>query len=280
MSTAPVPPYPVIIVNVRPDGSAHLNVAGRHVDFEQAPIEDTRRAVTAYGTELADALRRPVRMRTMDPEGEWLVAVHPNGSVTELPPAEEGPRRPRKQPAAPRLPAVATPPPPQSDSSESPTSPRRVFQPWARIPDPRPRTAPKVPLEHDPDATEFAQRPAWGASSAILTFGPGTQACVTTSALIGRRPVAGAREEAAMLVLIDDDARSISRTHLRVDWHDNRLWATDLASSNGTRVERSGERTHELVPWQPFELLHGDIAELGDVRVTVSLTTTATEKLA
>ena len=97
MSTAPIPAYPVVYVDVAVDGSAHVNVAGRHEHFDPAPSDVTRRAVTAYAAAVAAELRRPVRTRITDPDGQWLVAVHPTGTVTDLAEAPQKAARPRRQ---------------------------------------------------------------------------------------------------------------------------------------------------------------------------------------
>lgn len=106
MSTAPIPAYPIVYVDVASDGSAHVNVAGRHEHFDPAPGDVTRRAVTAYAAAVAAELHRPVRTRITDPDGQWLVAVHPTGTVTDL---AEAPRKQldpagRRSPFPPRKP--------------------------------------------------------------------------------------------------------------------------------------------------------------------------------
>jgi len=84
MPSLPIPNYPVIMVDVRADGSAHVNVAGRHVDYPAGDVTETRTAVIAYAADLARSLNRPVRMTTSGPDSIWKLAVHPNGTVTDL----------------------------------------------------------------------------------------------------------------------------------------------------------------------------------------------------
>jgi hypothetical protein len=88
MTAAPIPSYPVIYVDVRADGSAHLNVAGRHIYYPAGPLADTRAAVTRYAVDMALTLGRPVRINTTDPAGTFRMAAHPNGTLTDLAPAE------------------------------------------------------------------------------------------------------------------------------------------------------------------------------------------------
>jgi len=84
MPSLPIPNYPVIMVDVRADGSAHLNVAGRHVDYPAGDIAETRTAVISYAADLARSMNRPVRMTTSGPDSIWKLAVNPNGTVTDL----------------------------------------------------------------------------------------------------------------------------------------------------------------------------------------------------
>jgi len=283
MSTPPVPSYPVIYVNVSADGSGHLNVAGQHHDYPVGSPEYTRRAVTAFATDLAGELRRAVRMQITDSQGQWLVAVHPNGTVTDLEAAAEKPRRARKQSVAvPPTPGLSAAPHDQAlrpmPSPPTYRVPTRHASPVAPLQSPPAAPAPvveAVPLDDELEETRFSKRnPTAPAREpvATLTFNTGDVAQIPPGgALIGRRPTTGPGEDVELTVAVDDQPKSVSRTHLRVEWHDNGLWATDQASSNGTRIERAHEVPRDLVPWQPFQLHHGDVAELGDVRVTVAI---------
>lgn len=285
MSTPPVPLFPVIFVNVASDGGGHLNVAGQHHDYPVGSPEYTRRAVTAFATELAGELRRPVRMQITDSQGRWLVAVHPNGTVTDLEAAAEKPRRARKQsvavaPAPSRLlvapqmsaarPTIAPP------TYRVPTRPAAPVAPMQPPPPEPPAVLEPGPLDDELEETRFSSRkvpaPPPREPFATLAFSTGDVAQIPPGgALIGRRPTADPGEDVGLIVAVDDGPKSVSRTHLRVEWYDNALWATDRASSNGTRIERTNDPPRDLVPWQPSQLQHGDVAELGDVRVVVTI---------
>ncbi|HOV99840.1 MAG TPA: FHA domain-containing protein [Rhodoglobus sp.] len=270
--SAPVPAYPVVYVDVAPDGSAHVNVAGRHEHLDSAPSDVTRRAVTEYATAVAAELHRPLRMQITDPDGKWLVAVHPNGTVTDLAEPAAKARRPRKQ--AVTVPATAAAPSPGTIGPPPITTPApAVHRPPARPA--QPIAPPPAPAHVDLEHTHLAQRPTPARAAAVpaatLQFSTGDVAHVTGAALIGRRPAADEGEDVDLLVNVDDESRMLSRTHLRIEWHDGALWATDRASSNGTTIERAGTATLELTPWQPLQLHDQDVAVLGDVRLTVSL---------
>lgn len=275
MSTAPIPAYPVVYVDVAGDGSAHVNVAGRHEHFDPAPSEVTRHAVTAYAAAVAAELHRPVRTQITDPDGQWLVAVHPTGTVTDLAAAPQKAARPRKQavtvPAAqasPRPERRPVDPPPAT--TPAPTYYRPPLRGSAPIaPPPAAEPAVDVELERTRLARRSVQEPR--PPTATLRFSTGDVAHVVGAALIGRKPAGDAGENVDLMVTVDDESRMLSRTHLRVEWHDGALWATDRASSNGTTIERPGAAPVELTPWQPFQLYDQDVAVLGDVRLAVSV---------
>ena len=109
MPSLPIPNYPVIMVDVRADGSAHVNVAGRHVDYPAGNETETRTAVIAYAADLARSMNRPVRMTTSGPDSIWKLAVHPNGTVTDLTAENAKPKRRRRTPLEQRPSGAAVP---------------------------------------------------------------------------------------------------------------------------------------------------------------------------
>jgi hypothetical protein len=261
MTTAPIPSYPVIYVDVRADGSAHVNVAGRHIDYPAGPLADTRAAVTRYAVEMALTLGRPVRINTTDPAGTFRMAAHPDGTLTDLAAAEGKPKRRRrlqpKQTPAPTTGSTAVIRPATEPSPAVPTLPVVVAKP-ADVP-------------HDElEATRLAPpRPA--VRAAVLMFSTGETFTVTGSALIGRRPTALDDEVIDKLVTVDDTTRTVSKTHFRVEWHANHFWIADRDAANGVILQRQGAADATLAAWQPHELQHGDVLLIGDVTVTVTI---------
>ena len=105
----PIPNYPVIMVDVRADDSTHLNVAGRHVDYPAGDVTETRTAVISYAADLARSMNRPVRMTTSGPDSIWKLAVHPNGTVTDLAAENAKPKRRPRTPLEQRPSGAAVP---------------------------------------------------------------------------------------------------------------------------------------------------------------------------
>lgn len=256
MPSTPIPNYPVIMVDVRADGSAHVNVAGRHVDYPAGDIAETRTAVIAYAADLARSMNRPVRMTTSGPDGIWKLAVRPNGTVTDLAAENAKPkRRPRTVLEQPSTAAAGTTATIDRTPAPPPLAP-----------------APVVERSVVGEATQLEQRPSGAAVPiATLTFSTGVVARIRSATLLGRRPTAQGGESTDELLAVDDGSRTISKTHARLEWRDDGLWITDRQSANGTIVDRPGQNPADLTAGQPYQLIVGDVVRLGDVTFTVSL---------
>lgn len=236
-----IPTYPVIHVNVAADGSAHLNVAGDHRDYPAGPIETTREQIIGYAVEVAARLGRGVRMTTVDPTGQWKLAVFPTGEVEPLEPA---PARGRGRSA----PTV------KIDVDElAGVTVLRAPPPIPPMPAAPARTATRAPV-------------------AVLRFTTGDVAHVTDRAILGREPES-ARDAAAegwQQVEVIDTSKTMSRAHAELTWSDDRLLIRDRGSGNGTTIRRpSGDV--ELRPDEPFELRSGDTLIFGPI-VSATLT--------
>jgi S1-C subfamily serine protease len=61
------------------------------------------------------------------------------------------------------------------------------------------------------------------------------------SALVGREPAPSTTGAATLIAIAERNADgAVSRTHVRIDFDGATVWATDLASANGTRVQPGG----------------------------------------
>lgn len=270
--TVQIPTYPVVHVNLQADGRAHLNVAGKHVDYPPAELEETRAAVIAYAVELAIRLGRAVRMTTTDPDGEWKLGVFPDGEVVDLHPAAakgRGTARPSildTQPPAPRLPPAATPPA-IVVIDPAPVIPAPFVPPPLRsAPDVVPEIALETELEHDTVMIRHVPAPV-----ASLSFSTGDAVAIGTTAIIGRKPQAAAKDPLdAQFVTLEDPERRLSRTHADVGWVGEKLMLTDRGAGNGTDVTRGSSKA-TLQAGKPYELHHGDRVHLGGA-VTCTVT--------
>jgi pSer/pThr/pTyr-binding forkhead associated (FHA) protein len=258
MTAAPIPNYPVIYVDVRADGSAHVNVAGRHIDYPAGPLADTRAAVTRYAVDMALTLGRAVRINTTEPAGTFRMAAHPDGTLTDLAAVEGKPKRRRR----------AQPHQGQAQEAALPTGATAVIHPPVET-----VTPPSAEATASADAPDVELKEAKPAPprAAVLTFSSGEAATVAGSALIGRHPTPLQDEVIDELITIDDTTRTVSKTHFRVEWHADLFWIADRDAANGIILQRHGAASITLTAWQPHELQHGDVLFIGDVTVTVTI---------
>ncbi|TFC09275.1 FHA domain-containing protein [Cryobacterium sp. MDB2-33-2] len=111
----------------------------------------------------------------------------------------------------------------------------------------------------------------------VLRFSNGQTLTVDTSALVGRNPAANDGESVAALFGVEDASRTVSKTHFRIDWHDDQLMIIDRHSGNGIAVERGLDSPKTLVPMTSFELRHEDHVLIGDQAFTVAIQSPPTE---
>ncbi|MGX1695441.1 RDD family protein [Microbacterium keratanolyticum] len=117
-----------------------------------------------------------------------------------------------------------------------------------------------------PPVAEAASAPAAAAISpvrAVLVLDSGERIEVRATTLIGRAPSPAAGEGAVQLARIDDETRSVSKTHLAIQIARRGAMAVDRASTNGSALVRDGVETM-LLPGHPVELRTGDIVNFGD----------------
>ncbi|MBX3196390.1 MAG: FHA domain-containing protein [Microbacteriaceae bacterium] len=236
-----IPTYPVIHVNLAADGSAHVNVAGDHRDYPPGDPDTTRDQIIQYAVEVATRLGRGVRMTTVDPDGQWKLAVFPSGEVEPLEPA---PTRGRGR----SIPTVRVP-----VEEAAITLPRPVVTPPA--PPARPRRA-------------AARQPV-----AVLRFSTGDVARITDRAILGREPetAAGGAVDGWQQVEVIDTTKTMSRAHAELLWNQDRLLLRDLGSGNGTTVRRPAGDV-DLDPAEAVEVRSGDTLLFGpEVSATLTI---------
>jgi pSer/pThr/pTyr-binding forkhead associated (FHA) protein len=227
-----VPHYPVIYVDLRADGSAHLNLAGRHIDYPPAPLADTRTAITRYATDIAVTLGRPVRMNSTGRDGTFTVAVHPTGTVTDL--------------------TTSTPP-------------------TQRPAPPAPTPAPPTAHPADVDAIQLVSTRR-AAPIVTLTLDTGGSVTIAHSALIGRHPLPSPDNPTEQLIQVRDATRTLSKTHFRIHHTQDRFTITDQGSANGTTLHRADAPPRHLRPHQAYDLRDNDVIAAGEVTFHVTVT--------
>ena len=178
-----------------------------------------------------------------------------------------------KAPVAPPAPtarfSAPTPQPPAREAcAEAP--PAEVEAP--RPPEPAvPAPAPAVPTTAPkPAATATnsttASAPA-SASYAALLLDTGQSIPVNRTIVLGRAPSPQRATDSP--IPVEDQTRSLSRTHVRIAPSEGGITIEDLNSANGTRARSPNGQTHTLVPGQPIKLPMNSQLLLGERLISV-----------
>ena len=180
--------------------------------------------------------------------------------------------RPVQEMQAPKAP-VASPAPTACFSAPSPQPPAREASaeaPPAKVEAPRPpesavpTTAPKPAATATNSTT--ASAPA-SASYAALLLATGQSIPVNRTIVLGRAPSPQRATDSP--IPVEDQTRSLSRTHVRIAPSEGGITIEDLNSANGTRARSPNGQTHTLVPGQPIELPMNSQLLLGERLISV-----------
>lgn len=194
--------------------------------------------------------------------------------------------RPVQEMQAPKAP-VAPPAPTARFSAPTPQPPAREASaeaPPAEVEAPRPpepavpATAPAVPTTA-PAVPTTAPKPAAtatnsttasapaSASYAALLLDTGQSIPVNRTIVLGRAPSPQRATDSP--IPVEDQTRSLSRTHVRIAPSEGGITIEDLNSANGTRARSPNGQTHTLVPGQPIELPMNSQLLLGERLISV-----------
>ena len=194
--------------------------------------------------------------------------------------------RPVQETQAPKAP-VAPPAPTARFSAPTPQPPAREASaeaPPAEVEAPRPpapavpTTAPAVPTTA-PAVPTTAPKPAAtatnsttasapaSASYAALLLDTGQSIPVNRTIVLGRAPSPQRATDSP--IPVEDQTRSLSRTHVRIAPSEGGITIEDLNSANGTRARSPNGQTHTLVPGQPIELPMNSQLLLGERLISV-----------
>lgn len=80
---ATIPTWPRIEAVTRPDGTGEVTINGTSHPIETHTTDDARAEILSRVTETARTLRRPVHLDARGPDGDWLLLVHPDGTVSD-----------------------------------------------------------------------------------------------------------------------------------------------------------------------------------------------------
>lgn len=204
----------------------------------------------------------------------YTAPARPQGAPL-APPTRQRPARPQGAPAAPA----------QASSHAAPARPQGApavsAQASSRTAPTRPQGAPATPPTRQrpvaappQGAPRSAPRPA-AAKPAAGTNGPHTGLLLDTgqsipvdrTIVLGRAPSPVSPGDVP--IPVDDQTRSLSRTHVRITPTASGISIVDMNSANGTRARTPNGRTHTLVPGQPLELPLNSQLLLGERLISV-----------
>ena len=179
----------------------------------------------------------------------------------------QAPKAPIGAPTA-RFSAPTPQPPAREASAEAPSAEveaPRPPEPAVPAPAPAvPTTAPKPAATATNSTT--ASAPA-SASYAALLLDTGQSIPVNRTIVLGRAPSPQRATDSP--IPVEDQTRSLSRTHVRIAPSEGGITIEDLNSANGTRARSPNGQTHTLVPGQPIELPMNSQLLLGERLISV-----------
>ena len=199
----------------------------------------------------------------------YTAPARPQGAPL-APPTRQRPARPAApaqasshaapaQPAAPATPAQASSRTAPARPQGAPLAPPTRQRPVAAPPQGAPRSAPR-PAAAKPAAS------ANGAHTGLL-LDTGQSIPVDRTIVLGRAPSPVSPGDVP--IPVDDQTRSLSRTHVRITPTASGISIVDMNSANGTRARTPNGRTHTLVPGQPLELPLNSQLLLGERLISV-----------
>lgn len=213
----------------------------------------------------------PVQQEAMPeaPTPAWAREAHtpkaPIGAPIPTPRPVQETQAP-KAPVAPPAPTArfsAPMPQPLAREASAEAPPAEVEAP--RPPEPAlPTTAPKPAATATNSTT--ASAPA-SASYAALLLDTGQSIPVNRTIVLGRAPSPQRATDSP--IPVEDQTRSLSRTHVRIAPSEGGITIEDLNSANGTRARSPNGQTHTLVPGQPIELPMNSQLLLGERLISV-----------
>jgi hypothetical protein len=86
--------------------------------------------------------------------------------------------------------------------------------------------------------------------------------------LLGRKPAVNQAPEGAQIIALSDPERVLSRTHAVIEVEDDRVWITDLDSTNGSEVLGENGTADECAPRTRYALAPGQRVSLGGREVS------------
>ena len=283
LTFAPRDEYAEASAPVSPYSSARSRGTGGYTNFgsvtaapsvESSMTRESQDAAQPRFAAPQDAAPRPVRAMPQAP-GRPITPAVPAQPAAPAAPAQASPytaparpqgaplapptRQRPAQPAAPAAPAQASSRTAPARPQGAPATPPTRQRPVAAPPQGAPRSAPR------PASATHVAGPN-GAHTGLL-LDTGQSIPVDRTIVLGRAPSPVSPGDVP--IPVDDQTRSLSRTHVRISPTASGISIVDMNSANGTRARTPNGRTHTLVPGQPLELPLNSQLLLGERLISV-----------
>ena len=262
-ASAPVSPYS----SARSRGTGGYTNFGSVTAAPSVQSSMTRESQDAAQPRFAapqDAAPRSVRAMPQAPGRPITPAVPAQASPYTAPARPQGaPLAPptRQRPTQPAAPAQASSHASPARPQGAPLAPPTRQRPVAAPPQGAPRSAPR------PAAAKPAAGPSTNGPHTGLLLDTGQSIPVDRTIVLGRAPSPVSPGDVP--IPVDDQTRSLSRTHVRITPTASGISIVDMNSANGTRARTPNGRTHTLVPGQPLELPLNSQLLLGERLISV-----------
>lgn len=302
LTFAPRDEYAEASAPVSPYSSARSRGTGGYTNFgsvtaapsvESSMTRESQDAAQPRFAAPQDAAPRPVRAMPQAP-GRPITPAVPAQPAAPAAPAQASPytapARPqgaplapptRQRPAQSTAPAVSTQASSHAAHARPQGAPAVSAQASSRTAPARPQSAPATPPTRQrpvaappQGAPRSAPRPAAAKPAASangahtgLLLDTGQSIPVDRTIVLGRAPSPVSPGDVP--IPVDDQTRSLSRTHVRITPTASGISIVDMNSANGTRARTPNGRTHTLVPGQPLELPLNSQLLLGERLISV-----------
>ena len=195
------------------------------------------------------------------PQGAPLAPPTRQRPAQPAAPAQASSHAAPAQPAAPAASAQASSHAAPARPQGAPATPPTRQRPLAAPPQGAPRSAPR------PASATHAAGPSTNGPHTGLLLDTGQSIPVDRTIVLGRAPSPVSPGDVP--IPVDDQTRSLSRTHVRITPTASGISIVDMNSANGTRARTPNGRTHTLVPGQPLELPLNSQLLLGERLISV-----------
>lgn len=268
LTFAPRDEYAEASAPVSPYSSARSRGTGGYTNFgsvtaapsvESSMTRESQDAAQPRFAAPQDAAPRPVRAMPQAPGRPITPAVPAQLAAPAAPAQASSHAAPARHQGAPAVSAQASSRTAPARPQGAPLAPPTRQRPVAAPPQGAPRSAPR-PAAAKPAAS------ANGAHTGLL-LDTGQSIPVDRTIVLGRAPSPVSPGDVP--IPVDDQTRSLSRTHVRITPTASGISIVDMNSANGTRARTPNGRTHTLVPGQPLELPLNSQLLLGERLISV-----------